>query len=1078
MLKRLIFIFIGFIVLLLAAIIVLPILFKGDLQTLASEEINKSINAKFEFEDVNVSLIRSFPDFSVCLEDFDIQGIDQFEGISLAKGKSLCINANVWSVISKSNSIEVKSVYLDEPSINVVIAASGKANYDITKASDSTNTNSSSTESYQLNLDKYEIANGDFSYIDKASGLYMHAKHIDHKGTGSFKSTIFDLITETTADNVIFSTGGINYISRAAINLDAIFNIDLDNSKYTLKENDLKLNALQLNADGYVQTVGDDIKMDLKFNAPSNSLKEIISLVPGAYTKDYSGVNAEGAVKFSGFAKGTYNGAKNQIPAFALDIDIKQGNVQYPDLPMGIKDINSSISVKSPSSNFDDMVINIPQLNLNVANEPFEGRLLLKTPMSDPDIDTKMKGKLDLTQVAKAFPMEGVTSISGIIVADFMIKTKMSTLDNGDYDSADMSGKLAINNMNYEAEGTPPVVINSLQVDFIPQFLKINQFDAKLGKSDIKASGKIDNFLAYFSPKKTMKGDLVISSTFFDADEWIVDEEGSNSSSQNVDIQEEDIDVFDRFDFTLNTKIDRIKYSPYDLRNNALKGHFTSNEISLDNFETKIGKSDFRGRGKLKNIFAYLFEDGILRGDLSLKSDYLDANEFLADVPIEAEAKSMANEENLEPFLVPENVEIGITADIAKMLYTDLDITNVKGKIEVKDEAMSMDRVNMKTLGGNMNISGLYNTKDTETPKFKLKYGVDKLNFKQTFEKFNTFKALMPMAKFMNGDFSTDLSFNGLLGKDMYPDLNSLTADGFIQTFNAVLNEFEPLEKIGEKLNIKWLKTIKLDDSKNWFTVKDGKVILDESKHQIRNISMLVAGSHGLESDMDYTIKAKIPKELLGDNTATQIANKGLDFLNKEASKLGLDIANGEFVNVLINITGTMSKPKLKITPTGAEGQSVKDVAKDIVNQVKETVKDTVTKVVKEKVDDGKAKLAAEKAKLEAEADAKIAAIRAKAKKQVDAARANAKKQADLAKNKAYAEADKALEKVKNPLQKIAAKEAAKIAKRQADKVHASALKRVDNTTQKIMDRADEQTKKIRSSYDKRISELEKKAGM
>ncbi len=1078
MLKRLIYILLGFLVLIIAAIIALPIIFKSDLQNLASEEINKSINAKFAFEDVDVSLIRSFPDFSVCLEGFDIQGIEQFEGISLAKGKSLCVSANVWSVISKSNSIEIKSVYLDEPSINVVVTASGKANYDITKSSDESAATSSSEGSYQLNLDKYEIADGDISYIDKASGMYMHAEHINHKGTGSFKSTIFDLITETSADNVIFSTGGINYISKAAINLDAIFNIDLDNSKYTLKENEFKLNALQLNADGFVQTVGDDIKMDLKFNAPSNSLKEIISLVPGAYTKDFNGVSAEGAVKLSGFAKGTYSDAKSQVPAFALNIDIEQGNVQYPDLPMGIKDINSSISIKSPSSNFDDMVINIPQLNLNVANEPFEARLLLKTPMSDPDIDTKMKGKLDLTQVAKAFPMEGVTSISGIIDADFEIKTKMSTLDKGDYDNANMSGKLAINDMNYEAEGTPKVVINKLQVDFIPQFLKINQFDAKLGKSDIKASGKIDNFLAYFSPEKTMKGNLVITSSFFDADEWIAEEETINTSVQNTDVVEDEVEVFDRFDFTLDTKVDRIKYSPYDLRNNALKGHFTSNEISLDNFETKIGKSDFRGRGKLKNIFSYLFDGGTLKGDLTLKSDYLDANEFLADVPIEAEAKVMSNEDNLEPFLVPENIEVDITADIAKMLYTDLDITNVKGKIVVKDEALTMDKVNMKTLGGNMNISGLYNTKDTESPEFKLNYGVDKLNFKQTFEKFNTFKALMPMAKFMNGDFSTDLSFNGLLGKDMYPDLTSLTAEGFIQTFNAVLNEFEPLEKIGETLNINWLKTIKLDDSKNWFTVKDGEVILDESKHQIRNITMLVGGSHGLDSDMDYNIKAKIPKELLGNNAATQVANKGLDFLNKEASKIGLNIDNGDFVNVLINITGTMASPKLKITPTGAEGQSVKDVAKNVVNQVKETVRDTVTKVVKATVDDGKEKLAAEKAKLEAEADAKIAAIRATAQKQVDAARLNAKKQADSVREMAYAEADNAADKVKNPLQKLAAKEGAKIAKKQADKVHAAALTKVDDSTKRIMDKADTETKKIRSSYDKRIANLENKAGM
>lgn len=1077
MLKRLIYIVLGLIVVLVLCLIAIPILFKGDLQDLASKEINKSINAKLVFEDVDVSLIRSFPDFSVCLQDYDIQGIEQFEGISLIKGKSLCVNANVWSVINKSNSIKVNSIYLDEPSVNIVIAKSGKANYDITKATDET-ADASTSAAYQLDLENYEIADGKFSYIDKGSGLYMHGENIDHTGIGSFTSTVFDLISKTTAENVIFSTGGLNYLSKAKIDLDAIFNIDLDNSKYTLKENELKLNALLLHADGFVQPLGDDIKMDLTFNAPANSLKEIISLVPGAYTKDYGKVEALGDVKFSGYVKGNYNAVKEQLPTFAFDIDINKGKVKYPDLPMGINDINSAISIKSPSSNFDDMVIDIPRFNLNVGEDPFEGRLLLKTPLSDPDIDTKMKGKLDLSQLAKAFPMEGVDRISGILDADFEVNTKMSTLDKGDYENANMSGKFALQDMNYEAEDSPPINIKQLQVDFIPQFLKLNQFDAKLGHSDIKASGKIDNFLAYFSPTKTMKGDMVISSSFFDADEWISENETAAEDIQSTELKEDETEVFDRFDFKLDTKVDKIKYANYDLRNSAIKGHFTPNEISIDNFETEIGKSDFRGRGKLKNIFPYLFNDATLRGAITLKSDYLDANQFMVDTPTEGQAKSMANEDDIEPFMVPENIEIDITTDIAKMLYTDLDITNVKGLIEVKDQAMKMDKVNMKTLGGNMNISGLYDTKDTETPQFELKYGVDRLNFKKTFEKFNTFKALMPMAQFINGDFSTDLSFNGILGKDMSPDLNTLTADGFIQTFNAVLNNFEPIEKLGETLNINWLKKINLDDSKNWFIVKDGKVVLEDTKHQIKEISMLVGGTHGFDSEMDYTMRAKIPKQLMGNNVVTQAANKGLDFLNKEASKIGLNLANGDFVNVLVNFTGTMKNPKIKITPTGAEGQSVKDVAKDIVNQVKETVKDTVTKVVKEKIDDGKEKLAAEKARLEAEADAKIAKIRADAQKQADNAKKKARAEAKRAKQKAYQEADKLVEKVKNPLQKLAAKEAAKLAKKKADGAYEKAMLKVDQSADNILAKADRETEKIRASYDKRIEALEQKAGM
>lgn len=356
---------------------------------------------------------------------------------------------------------------------------------------------------------------------------------------------------------------------------------------------------------------------------------------------------------------------------------------------------------------------------------------------------------------------------------------------------------------------------------------------------------------------------------------------------------------------------------------------------------------------------------------------------------------------------------------------------------------------------------------------------MDRLNFKQTFEQINTFKALMPIAQFLDGDFSTDLSFNGLLGKDMVPNLNTLNADGFIQTFNAILNNFDPLTKIGDKLNINWLKKVNIDDSKNWFTVKDGKVVLEEVKHKFKNIEMLVGGSHGFDKDMDYSIKAKIPKELMGNGAVSQATNKGLDFLSNEASKLGVNIANGDFVNMLINVTGTMKSPKIKITPTGAEGQTVKDIAKNVVNQVKETVRDTVTKVVTEVVDDTKEKVAAEKARLEAEADEKIKKIRVEAQKQVDKARSEAKKRADQALKLAYQQADKLVEKAgSNPLKKLAAKEGAKLAKKKADDVHKASLAKVSQTTSNITKKADDEASKVRANYQKRIGDLEKKAGL
>ncbi len=1067
--KKILGFFFILVLLLLAAIILIPILFKGKILELAKTTINEEINAKVDFDDVNLSLIKSFPDFSICLDNYKVEGLNDFEKILLAKGDEACIKANFWSVIKPEDGLKINGVHLSEPVINIVINKNGKANYDIMKDSGTEETSDSSSPSYELNLKKYTIENGSFSYFDKSSQLFMHADAIQHEGSGNFKETIYDLITDTKLKNLTFSSGGINYINKAAMHLDAIFNIDLDQSKYTLKDNQLVLNALKINTDGYVQTKGDDILMDLKFKSPSTSLKELISLVPGAYTKDYNNVKADGQVAFDGYVKGTYNESK--MPSFEFDVQAANGNLQYPGMPLGIKDINTSFNLKSPGANLDDMVLNMPNFKLKIGENPLQGKLILKTILTDPNIDTEMKGLLNLSEFAQAFPIEGVKELTGTINSDFKIKSSLSELESGKYDNIDMSGSLDVKNLNYVSTDMPKVVVNSLTVDFLPQFLKINEFDALLGKSDLKASGKIDNFLAWFAPEKTMKGDLMMSSTLFNVNEWMSEEETNETEPVNATTTEE---VFDRFNFNLDAKIGTLVYDSYKFKNFATKGNFTPNSMEIDLFKTNIGRSDIEGRGEIKNTFAYLFDNQMLTGNISLSSGVLDLNEFMEE-DNGSNAKKISGEENLDPFLVPENVDIDVTADLGKVIYTDMELTNVKGKLEIADQQIQMKGVKGNTLGGSMKIDGGYNTQDEEKPTFDVKYNLSKMDFSKAFEKFNTFKFIMPIGKYIDGKFSTDMSFNGILGKDMMPDINTLTADGFMQTFDAVVKNFKPLEEIGKKLNISYFKNLSLENSKNWFTVADGKVVMKESKQSVKNIDMLISGSHGFDQAMDYKIKAKIPRNLLGKGTAGNIANKGLDFLNKEASKLGVKITDGEFINVLVNLTGSITKPNVKITPLGSEGESVKDITKNVIA----AVKDTVTQVVKAKVDDGKERVAAEKAKLEAEAERKIAAIKKNAEKQIQKVEREAKKRADDAKALAYKEADKLEDKAgNNPLKKLAAKKAVELAKKEADKVHRNSLNRVSGQTDKIRARADKEAEKIRATYDTRVKDLEKKAGM
>ncbi len=954
-----------FFLVLLGAIIAIPYFFKGELLELAKTEINKNVDAKVDFKDVNLSLIKSFPDFTFSLEELDIAGVERFEGVPLAKMERLDLTLDLMSVIN-GDKVEIKKVGLVKPDINVMVTRDGAANYDIAKPTDaSTSEEETSGEatSFEVGLNEYYITDGRLVYDDKPGGTYLKIEGLNHSGSGNFTEAIYDIATRTKIDKLTAVSGGVGYLNKANLDADLTVNADMNSNTFTLKENSIRLNALKINADGQVAMKGNDVNVDLKFDAPSSEFKHLLSMIPGAYTKDFEGVKADGTFKFNGFAKGTYN--EKRLPAFGLDLNIGNGSFQYPDLPMGMKDIKTNIKVNSPSSDLDKMTVDIPSFHMLLGANPFDATLNLKTPISDPDVDSKVKGKIDLADLAKAFPMEGVQSLKGIINADVATKTKMSYIDNEQYDKVDMAGALQVQGVDYVADGMPKVSISNMEMDFTPQNVNLKDFTAILGKSDIKANGTLDNILAYFAPDKTMKGTLKLRSKFFDANEWMGEEETASpqpATGENpAETPEGESEIFDRFDFTLDAEMNEIAYDDLKIMNTVAKGHFTPSTVEFSEMSTKVGKSDIAMKGKLTNVFPFVFDNETLGGEIDITSNTLDLNELMGYTGSTEDAAPTEKVETPEPagegeaILIPDNFNIKLNTDIKKVIYTNMNLNSLKGAVIVADSKASLADVTAKTLGGTIKLAGGYDSSDKENPLFDITYSMLKMDFEESFKTLNTFQKLAPVGEFLKGTFSTDIKISGKLGKDMMPDMNTISASGLLETINAVVDNFEPIQAIGNKLNVKYLKDdISIKNTKNWFEVVDGRVKVKPFDAQVKDVKMKIGGSHGFDQSLDYVVDMIIPKDLIAKGKVGDLADTGLDFLNQHASKFGVNLNSaGSEIHVKLRLTGPMKKPDVKVEKVSLGGEkSVKDAATDAIKDVANQVADSVKTIVEDKVDE------------------------------------------------------------------------------------------------------------------------------
>ncbi|WAC39140.1 AsmA-like C-terminal domain-containing protein [Pedobacter sp. SL55] len=562
--KVLITIAIVFAVLLISAAAV-PYLFKDQIVAKVKSVINEKVNAKVDFKEFDLTLIRSFPKMGIRLNDLTVVGVDSFAQDTLANIKQLQLDLNLMSVI-KGETYEINAVSLQQPAIFAKVLKSGKANWDIMKPDSAAKPTDTASTAFKAALEKYSIEEGKITYDDASLNFFLQAENLNHSGKGNFTQDIFTLTTLSDIKKLTVKYGGIPYLNGVVLDASLPLEMDMKQMKFTFGENKIKLNELVLSAVGYLAMPNQtDMVMDLKFDAQQSDLKNFLSLIPAIYAANFKDMEATGKFGVDGVVKGTYN--EKTIPTFNLNLAIANGKIKYPSLPSAINNIQVKANIANPDGVLDHTVVNIPAFHLEFGKAPLDGRLLVKNPMSDPFVDMALKGNLDLKQLTTIFPLKDMT-ISGVLNADVQAAGRKSSVDKGQYQDFKASGQMQATNFVYAGASVPmPVSIPSAKMTFSPKNITLSNLSAKLGKSDFAANGSINNYLNYvFKKNQLLEGNFNLSSNYIDVNELM----GPSVAAETKSKEEVPLTVFEvpaNINFNMALKASQLKYDKYDIKN-------------------------------------------------------------------------------------------------------------------------------------------------------------------------------------------------------------------------------------------------------------------------------------------------------------------------------------------------------------------------------------------------------------------------------------------------------------------------------------------------------------------------------
>jgi hypothetical protein len=644
----------GFILLVMVLLFTVPVLFKDNIRTKVEQVINESVNASVSFGSYKLGFFRNFPNLSFSLDKLAIVGQDEFENDTLAAFESFDIVFNLGSLLKKSG-YEVKSIILNEASMNAVYLEDGKANWDIFKESaeqEEEDTDSAESD-LKILLKKVTLLNSSLSYIDKSSNMsaFMNDINFYLKGDMSMSETDMEIILN--AGDVSFIMDGIKYLDKAVAESRIDLLADLENMQFSLGENYLALNDLKLGFTGVIEMPEDDIRTDISFETQKTSFKTLLSLIPAVFMKDFEELQTSGEFALTGSAIGIYSDVDSTLPDINLKLRVDNGSISYPSLPEDITNINISLDLFADGRDPDNTTLDIDDFHLELADNPFDFHLSLRTPISDPDFNGSMIGKIDLSALTNAIPFDSL-ELSGTIDMSVMMKGRLSMIEKEEYENFQASGNMGIMNMLIAMTGYPEVNIKEAGFEFSPAFAALTKADLMVGeKSDMNLSGRLENYVPYLFKDGIIKGNMTLISEQIDVTDLL--ESIATDTTQVEDTTSlAVIRIPENIDFDFNASINNLNYGSINVR--EMKGHIIIRNGVLNLKETEMDilggiiamDADYDTRDSLKP----LIRAGLSIQNLGVKDAYNTFNTIQKLAPAAAGVDGKVNVEmNYESLL-------------------------------------------------------------------------------------------------------------------------------------------------------------------------------------------------------------------------------------------------------------------------------------------------------------------------------------------------------------------------------------------------------------------------------------------